>query len=232
MAVEAFTIPVEHPHVDSVPAVLHAAEGARREAAVLLAHGAGADMDSEFMVAAATGLAERGFAVLRFCYPYMARARREGRRLPPDRAPVLEAAHTRALEALRKRLPRHRVLLAGKSMGGRMGTHLAAQGADAAGLILFGYPLHPAKRPEKQRSEHFPAIVQPGLFLQGTRDALCDLDRMRRALGTYGGAATLELVDGADHGFAVLKRSGLSTDEVRTDLLDRVVAWYRTAFPE
>ena len=231
MAVEELTIPVEHAHVDEVRGALHAPVGDEREQAILLAHGAGADMDADFMVAAAEGLAAHGFHVLRFRYPYMERADREGRRLPPDRAPVLEAAHTRALDVLRTRLPGRRVLLAGKSMGGRMGTHIAAKGADCAGLVLFGYPLHPPKRPEKQRSEHFPALVQPALFLQGTRDTLCDLDLLRTALETYGGTARLEVIEGADHGFAVLKRSGLDPEAVRQGLWDRVASWAETTFP-
>jgi len=231
MAVEELRIPLEHEVLDSLGGVLHAAAGSEREAAVLLAHGAGADMESEFMVAVAEGLAGLGFPVLRFRYPYMERAQREGRRRPPDRAPVLERAHAAALGELQRRRPGRRILLAGKSMGGRMGTHLAAQGFDCAGLVLFGYPLHPPGKPEKQRSEHFPATVQPALFLQGTRDKLCDLDLLRAALRTYGGRASLEVVEGADHGFAVPKRSGLTQQAVRADLLGRVDAWFRATFP-
>src|SRR5262245_35153420 len=104
-------------------------EDARRPA-VLLAHGAELDLDSEFMEAIARGWCARGASVLRFRYPYMERRAREGRRAPPDRAPVLEQAHLAALAALRALLPGRRVLLAGKSMGGRIATHLAAKGAD------------------------------------------------------------------------------------------------------
>jgi len=162
----------------------------------------------------------------------MERAVREGRRLPPDRAPLLEAAHAAALAELERRVPgRPHVLLAGKSLGGRMGTHLAAKGADCAGLVLLGYPLHPAGKPERERSEHFPAIVQPALFLQGSRDALCDLELLRPALERFGGRATLRVIDRADHSFAVPRRTGRTAEDVRAELLAQVDAWERATFP-
>src|SRR5262249_5263023 len=124
-----------------------------------------------------------------------------------------------------------RILLAGKSMGGRISTYLAAKGERCAGLVLFGYPLHPPKQPAKIRSEHFSAIAQPALFLQGTRDEFAELPLLRSALERYGGRATLEVIDTADHGFHVLKSSGKSDDEVRELLLDRVERWERETFP-
>ena len=95
----------------------------------------------------------------------------------------------------------------------------AAKGADARGLVFFGYPLHPPREPHRCRSEHFPAICQPALFLQGTRDEFAELPLLRTALARFGGQATLEVVEGADHGFAVLKSSG----RTRTDVYDEVV---------
>jgi len=228
---EPLTLPVPHPHVQRVSALLDLPPGARRERAVLLAHGAGADMHSDFLSAMARGLCELGFPVLRFRYPYMERIAVEGRRRPPDPAPQLEAAHSAALEELARRCPGARPLLAGKSLGGRMGTHLAAKGADVAGLVLLGYPLHPAGKPEKERSEHFPALVQPALFVQGTRDALCDLERLRRSLAHYGGEPTLAVIEGADHSFEVLVRSGRTRAEVQAEILARVDAWERRTFP-
>ena len=228
---ESLTLTVPHPDVDRVAALVDHPRGRPRERAVLLAHGAGADMRSEFLTAMAQGLAERGFAVMRFRYPYMERIAREGLRRPPDRAPLLEAAHAAALAELARRFPRARPLLAGKSLGGRMGTHLAAKGADVSGLVLLGYPLHPAGRPEKERSEHFPALVQPALFVQGTRDALCDLERLRRALARYGGEPTLAVIEAADHSFEVLVRSGRRREEVWGEILERIDTWERTTFP-
>ncbi|MCK6446593.1 MAG: dienelactone hydrolase family protein [Planctomycetes bacterium] len=204
----------------------------RRSSTVLFAHGAELDFDSEFMRALAGLLAERGFDVLRFRYPYMERRERDGRKFPPDRMPVLEDAHFRVLATLRERIGAGRILLAGKSMGARVSTHLAAKGADASGLVLCGYPLHPAGKPDEERREHFPAIVQPALFLQGTRDPLCDLVKLERALATYGGRATVHVVDDADHGFEVPKRAGRSRAEVLGSLADAVAAWEASAFPD
>jgi len=238
LATERFEIPVDHAQLDAVSALWHEAPArARRASAILLAHGAGLDMDSPWMSEVADGLVARGFGVLRFNYPYKERAARRGKSLPPDRRPVLEAAHARALDALIERAGERRALLAGKSMGGRMATLIAAKDAPCRGLILFGYPLHPPRKrdervdPKRLRREHFPAIVQPALFLQGTRDALCDLELLGDALRTYGGTATLEVIEDADHGFHVLKRTGLTDDEVRERMLDRVAAWESETFP-
>ena len=230
--VERISIPVEARHVDAVSALWEEPARAPRGSTILLAHGAGADMESAFMAAAAAGLVARGFPVLRFNYPYSERAAREGKRRPPDRRQVLEDAHGRAVRALHERAGRRRVLLSGKSMGGRIGSHLAAMDHPCAGLVFFGYPLHPPGKPEKERSEHFPAIVQPALFLQGTRDAFGSIDQLRAALRGYGGSATVAEVAGADHGFHVKKSSGKTDAEVLEELLDRVAAWETETFPD
>lgn len=222
---DRFRLPVEHPHVDTVAALWQ--PGGER-AAVLLAHGSGSHMEHPFAEAITGGLLERGFGVLRFQYPYRELALQVGRNRPPDRAPVLEAAHLVALEALRERAGDRRVVLAGKSLGGRISTHLAAKDARCDGLVLLGYPLHPAGKPEKLRREHFPAIAQPALFLQGTRDALCDLRLLDEALTTFGGRVTLEVVDDADHSFHVRRSSGRDDAAVVVELLDAIDRWERT----
>lgn len=231
MQSEDLSIAVPDAGVDSVSARLDLPDEDRGRSILLLAHGAGAPMDSGFMQAAAEGLAERGFPVLRFNYAYQERAAREGKRRPPDRKPRLLDTHRAALAALRERFGERRLLLAGKSMGGRMSTYLAAEGDDCAGLVLFGYPLHPPGKPEKLRSEHFAAVAQPALFLQGTRDALCDLELLRRELEPFGGQTTVQVIEDADHDFGVLKRTGRTQDEVRRDLWDHVEAWERSAWP-
>lgn len=203
-----------------------------RTSALLLAHGAGFGLDSPWMERVALGLAARGFPVLRFNYPYRERAAREKRDVPPDRAPVLEAAHAAALATLAERAGGKRMILAGKSMGGRIGTHIAAKGEHCAGLVLFGYPLHPPGQTHKTRSEHFPTIAQPALFLQGTRDEFAELELLRAALARYGGRATLEVIEGADHGFHVPKKSGRTDEEVLEFLLDRVARWESETFPD
>jgi len=225
---ESFTIPF---HGDALSARFQPALGRPRKSAILLAHGAGHHFDSAWMAEVALGLAARGFPVLRFNYLYRERAQREGRERAPDRTAVLEEAHAAALAALEARAGGARLLLAGKSMGGRIGTHLAAKGERAAGLVLFGYPLHPPGQQDKVRSEHFPAIAQPALFLQGTRDDFADLELLRAALARYGGQATLEIVEGADHSFHVPKKLGKSDEEVRDALLERVARWESETFP-
>ena len=199
-------------------------------AVILLAHGAGVGMHSPFMAELAEGLCAAGFPVLRFHYAYAQRMLDEGRRRPPDRRPLLETVHRQAAATLRARFPGRRLLLAGKSMGGRMSSYLVAAGEPADGLVFFGYPLHPPKRPERLRSEHFDRLEVPALFLQGTRDALCDLDLLRNALTRYAGTAHLHVVEGADHGFAVLKRSGRTADEVRSELVSQFVSWEAQSF--
>jgi len=225
MPIERFEVAVQARRVEAVTALLSTPEGEARERAVLLANGAGFHMEAPWMAAVAEGLTARGFRVLRFNYPYKERGVREGRMLPPDGREVLEASHLRVLEALRERTGGGRPLLAGKSLGARISTLLAAKDAPCAGLVLFGYPLHPAGRPERLRSEHFPAIAQPALFFQGTRDSLCDLGSLERELTRFGGSATVEVVEDADHGFRVRKRSGRTDAEVLEAMLDRVAAW-------
>jgi predicted alpha/beta-hydrolase family hydrolase len=207
------------------------AEGARRQP-VLLAHGAGAGHELPLLAALSDALAAERFDVLAFHYPYMERRHREGRRRPPDRRPVLEAAHARALLELARLRPGRRALLVGKSMGGRIGSLLAAQGADVQGLVLVGYPLHPAADPERERSEHFRALVQPALFLSGTRDALCELPRLSRALATYGGRAELEVIEGADHDFAQPRRERVTPETAAADLARRIAQWVDRTWPE
>lgn len=231
MTREEISIPIDHADLPAVSGIVDRPDGGSTRSGLLLAHGAGAPMTSAFLEAAATGLAARGLPVLRFNYAYTERATRAEKRRPPDRMPTLLAVHRAALDVAREVLGTGRLVLAGKSMGGRMASLLAAEGDDAAGLVYFGYPLHPAGKPERLRREHFPAIAQPTLFLQGTRDALCDLDLLRPALETYGGAVELHVVEGADHDFRVLRRSGRTDDEVLAEVLEAVDAWERATFP-
>ncbi len=229
---ECFKIPVEAQRVDEVSALWHPAQGAkaRTESALLLANGAGFHMQAPWMEQLAHGLVAEGFAVLRFNYPYKERSVQLGRPQPPNRMPVLEACHELALAALLQRSGVARPILAGKSMGARVSSYLAARDAPCRGLVSFGYPLHPPKKPEKLRDEHFPGIPVPGLFLVGDRDALSPLDTLRNSLQRYGGLAELEVIEGADHGFHVRKSSGTDDDAVLARLVERVSRWDRERF--
>jgi predicted alpha/beta-hydrolase family hydrolase len=228
MPSETLTIPVDHPRLEHVGALLDGDKRPATGTAVLLAHGAGQPMDSAFMADVADGLATRGFAVLRFNYPFMERAVREDRRFPPDRRARLEAAHRAALRVLRERVVCERTVLGGKSMGGRIASHLVAEGTECAGLLFLGYPLHPAGKPERLRSEHFPDIGVPSLFLRGTRDRLCESPLLARALPTLGAPARRIDLEGADHGFDVLVRSGRTRAQILERLLDEAAAWMRS----
>lgn len=175
----------------------------------VLAHGAGGSMTDPLLVELTRALREKCHGVARFNFAY----RDEGRKLP-DRAPALEATYREVIERLRRDVPHRKLVIGGKSMGGRMASHLAAQGDELDGLLLLGYPLHPPKRPDKLRDAHLSSIRIPTLFVQGTRDPLCDLALLRPRVRKMGKIATLVVIDGGDHSLVVPKRSGKSRDDV------------------
>ncbi len=197
-----------------------------RDVAILLAHGAGADMQHPFMCFVHEAFAARSLLSVKFNFPYKERGARA-----PDRPPLLEATWRTVLAAVRedKALSPARVVLAGKSMGGRIATHLAAQGEACDGLVLLGYPLHPARQPERLRAAHLRDITVPVLFVQGTRDALCDLELLRPVLREMPGPVELHPIDGGDHSFAVPKRSGRDQSEILDGIVDEVIAWMSRA---
>jgi hypothetical protein len=216
---------------EKVSARHYVAEGAGPPlAALVLAHGAGAGQRHPFMVAFAEGLAERGVGAVTFNFPYM----EAGRRLP-DRAPVLERAYLAVILAARG-LPGVAacpLFIGGKSMGGRMASHVAARHAATAGplagLVMLGYPLHPPGRPEQRRDAHLADVEVPMLFAQGERDTFGTPDELRPVLARLTGPAELLVIEGGDHSFNVPRASGRSASEVRNSVLDRIVAWVRVA---
>jgi uncharacterized protein len=188
----------------------------------VLAHGAGAGMRHRFMTAIAERLAERDVATLRYEYPYMSAGSKR-----PDPAAKNEAVTRAVIEYAAAEYPQLRLCAGGKSMGGRMTSQ--AQAASplerVEKLVFLGFPLHAPGRPGVARAEHLHAVTVPTLFLQGTRDTLADLDLMRGVCSDLGESATLHVVDGADHGFAVLKRSGRTSDEALDELADTILGW-------
>jgi len=224
------TIEIEVPGSGPVSGLLRAPTGA--SALLVLGHGAGAGMRHAFMEAVAGLLADRGVATLRYQFPYMEAG---GRRA--DRAPVAHAA-VRAAVSAGVRLAGELsgtgsdpipVFAGGKSFGGRMTSGAAADSAlpGVHALVFLGFPLHPAGRPGIDRADHLAAVGIPMLFVQGTRDRLADLDLLRPVLSHLGPRATLQVVDGADHSFHVLKRSGRTDAEALADLADAVERWTR-----
>lgn len=183
---------------------------------IVLAHGAGAGQHHPWMRHVAAGLTARGFRVVTFDFPYVA----EGRKLP-DKAPVLEAAFAKAwADAARE--ADGPMIAAGKSMGGRIASMVAARGGFTpapAGLIFFGYPLHPPAKPQQRRDTHLPAIAAPMLFLHGTKDPFGTPEEMQ-ALTARLPAATLHLVERGDH--SLIARRGTPVSD---DLLDLASRW-------
>lgn len=194
-------------------------------ATLLLAHGAGAGMDSPFMEQLAEALARRDIRTLRFDFPYMARARAEGRRRPPNPALVL-LEHWRAMVATWRAAESGPLWLAGKSMGGRMASLLADE-LGATGLVCLGYPFHPAGKPERLRTEHLATLATPTLIVQGERDAL----GTRAEVAGYALAPTLEVqwIATADHDLKPLKSSGLSQTQALVDTAAWVAAFVRSS---
>jgi predicted alpha/beta-hydrolase family hydrolase len=196
-------------------------QGPKRGAdrAVLLAHGAGADMNAAALTSVADALSRAGVPTLRFNFPYKAAGRRS-----PDRPPVLEASvHEAAGElARRTKLPADRLVLGGRSMGGRICSMVAAD-TGALGLVLLGYPLHPPGKADRLRVEHFPRLGMPVLFVSGTRDAFGTPAELKRYTKKLKGPVTFHWIETGDHGFKPLKSSGATIDSVLADAAGAVV---------
>jgi len=195
---------------------------ARPQAWYVFAHGAGAGMRHRFMEALAQRLAARGVATLRYQFPY---AEQGGRR--PDPEPLLLATVRAAVAAGREAAGGLPLLAGGKSMGGRMTSRAAAAAPleGVRGLVFVGFPLHPAGQPGVARAEHLARVTVPMLFLQGTRDTLANLELLSPIVGQLGGRATLRVIEHADHGFHVLKRSGRGDEQVLDELSAAVAEW-------
>ena len=220
---ESFTVTVADDA--TVSARLYTASpGTTRPGALILAHGAGAPQLSPFMTEFARGLATRGVDVVTFNFVYM-----EQRRRVPDRAPRLEACYRAVIDATRARVTSaaERLVVGGKSMGGRIASQVVAaaeDGAGVAGLVFLGYPLHPPGRPEKRRDAHLPQISAPMLFVQGSRDAFGNEEEIRQVVARCQ-KARLFTVAGGDHSLKVRRKDGVPQDEIYTAAMDEIAAW-------
>lgn len=188
-------------------------------ARLILAHGAGAPMASAFMQEMAEALGARGIRVTRFEFPYM-QARRYGRRSGgPDPKPVLLDTYHEVITTLGPGAP---LFIGGKSMGGRMASMIADEAA-VRGLVCLGYPFHPAGKPQQTRVEHLKELKTPALFVQGTRDALGSFDDVARY--TLSPSIRVAWVEGGDHSFVPLKRSGRTEAQAMQEAIELVASF-------
>ena len=200
-------------------------EGEAARALLVLAHGAGAGMRHPFMESLARRLAARGIVTLRYQFPYMEAG--AGRPDPPARLVGTVAA---AVAAGRREFPDLPLFAGGKSLGGRMTSTAASEGvlAGVAGIVFFGFPLHAPGQAGTGRAEHLQRVECPMLFLQGDRDTLADLERLRPVCEQLGARAELHVIDDADHSFHVRKRSGRDDEQALDELAERTDVWMRS----
>jgi predicted alpha/beta-hydrolase family hydrolase len=191
-------------------------------ACFVFAHGAGAGMTHSFMETFASGLGERGIASLRYQFPYMEKGSKR-----PDPPAIAQAAVRAAVAQAGRSCPGVGLIAGGKSFGGRMTSQAqaAAPLPGVRGLAFIGFPLHPAGKPSTDRAKHLDDVRIPMLFLQGSRDSLAEVPLIESVVQRLGSLATLHLVDGADHSFHVLARSGRNDREVMSEILDAFADW-------
>jgi len=196
----------------------------RSRACFVFAHGAGAGMAHPFMQAFAEGLCARGIASLRYQFPYMEKASKR-----PDPPAIAHATVRAAVTEAGRHCPDVPLVAGGKSFGGRMTSQAqaAAPLPGVRGLAFLGFPLHPAGKPSTDRAAHLADIHVPMLFLQGTRDSLAELKLIEPVVKRLGPSARLHPVEGADHSFHVLARSGRNDPEVMREILDAFTDWTR-----
>jgi predicted alpha/beta-hydrolase family hydrolase len=203
-----------------VSALWQAPRGAK--AALVLAHGAGVGMAHKSMAALADGLGERGIATLRYNFLYMERGSSR-----PDAPPLAHAAVRAAVAEAGRRAPKLALFAGGRSFGGRMTSQAQAIAPlpGVRGLVFFAFPLHPAGKPGTERADHLADVKIPMLFLQGTRDALAELDLLRGVVAKLGPRAALALSEGADHSFHVPAKTGRKDAQALAELLDTARDW-------
>ena len=208
---------------ESVTALLYpASKKIRLGVTILLGHGAGADQMSGFMRMAGAGLAERGLDVMTFNFLY----KEKGKSVPDPKA-RLESCYRAVIDAAvkHKKLKGNKLVIGGKSMGGRIASQVAAaEGERVAGLVFLGYPLHPPGRPDKLRDEHLKEIKAPMLFCQGARDAFGNEEEIKAIIKKHNLLATLYVIESGDHSFKVPK-SVKPQQQVHEEVMDEVARW-------
>lgn len=231
MSSEAEKLTVSVNENESVTALHYpAAKQKRAGLTALLGHGAGASQDSGFMRMFANGLAQRGLDVMTFNFVYM-----EQGRSVPDHKHKLESCFRAVIDAAVKyrKLKNNRLVIGGKSMGGRIASQVAAAASQEKeplaeqidGLIFLGYPLHPPGNPAKLRVEHLEHIHKPMLFVQGTRDALGTPEEIQLFIKGLRPAAKIHSIEGGDHSFKAPKKFGIPQEEIYETAMDEIVRW-------
>ena len=216
---------------ESVTALLYAAaKQVRAGLTAVLGHGAGASQDSGFMRMFAIGLASRGFDVMTFNFVYM-----EQGRSVPDQKHKLESCFRAVIDTAVKhrKLKNNRLLIGGKSMGGRIASQVAAVASKEKepladqinGLVFLGYPLHPPGNPAKLRVDHLEHIRKPMLFVQGTRDALGTPEEIQPFIKALRPAAKIHTIEGGDHSFKAPKKFGIAQEEIYDKAMNEIVRW-------
>ena len=186
----------------------------------VFAHGAGAGQHHPFMAGVAKALAARAIDVVTFDFPY-----KRLQKSAPDRPAVLEQSFREVVEAARKWSQAPRLFIGGKSMGGRIATHLAAQGLESlSGVVCFGYPLHPPGRPEQLRVAHLPAIAVPVLIVQGERDTFGSPEELRPHLDAMQADVHLHVIPKGDHSLSVRGRAPAATQAELADIAAAFIA--------
>ena len=190
------------------------------DAVFVCAHGAGGNMNDGGLQKTARALVSRGVNLVRFNFLY--KEKKSGR---PDPMPKLQDCFSAVVDRVRSELEPKKLIIGGRSMGGRAASMMAADGYECDGLLLYAYPLHPAGQPAKLRDAHLPSIKVPVLCFNGTRDALCTPSLMELALQPVTTDWTMHWIDGADHSFHVLKSSGRTDAEVMDEIASASRSW-------
>lgn len=223
MVKTSVSIPVREEEL--VSGVLSVPDGYRKgeDRGIIIAHGAGNDMENPMIVHLADGLADAGYLTLRFNFLY----REKGKKAPDSQATLI---HTwQCVYQYIKEHPEYgtdRIIVTGKSMGGRVAAQMTADGLlPAERLVFFGYPLHAPGKKDQPRDAHLSMITIPMLFFAGTRDALCDLGTLKEALCRLEGSWDLYIIDGGDHSFDLPKSAESSRQEVYERILNKTIEW-------
>ena len=228
MEAESLKVAVEK--LGTVTALLYPASKLERAGVtVVLGHGAGADQLSSFMRMTAEGLAARGLDVLTFNFLY----KEQGRGIPDPKA-RLESCYQAVIKTAlhHPKLKKNRLVIGGKSMGGRIASQVAAVApAGIAGLVFLGYPLHPPGRPEKMRDEHLSDVSAPMLFVQGARDTFGTAAEIREVIKKRRLPAKVYVIDGGDHSFKAPKSLGVPQQTIYETIMDQVAEWARELKP-